>query len=43
MKCAMVPVTAYQQNCSVLLCEETGQAAVVDPGGDIDRIEAALE
>lgn len=42
MKCAIVPVTAYQQNCSVLVCEETGKAAVVDPGGDIDRIEAAV-
>ncbi|MAY39336.1 MULTISPECIES: MBL fold metallo-hydrolase [Spongiibacter] len=42
MKCALVPVTAYQQNCSVLLCEETGKAAVVDPGGDIERIEGAL-
>lgn len=43
MKCAIVPVTAYQQNCSVLVCEATGKAAVVDPGGDIDRIKAALE
>ncbi len=38
----MVPVTAYQQNCSVLVCEKTGKAAVVDPGGDIARIEEAL-
>lgn len=43
MKCAIVPVTAYQQNCSVLVCEATGKAAVVDPGGDIDRIKAALK
>ncbi|MBD2859201.1 MBL fold metallo-hydrolase [Spongiibacter sp. KMU-158] len=43
MKCTMVPVTAYQQNCSVLVCEKTGDAAVVDPGGDIERIEAAIE
>lgn len=43
MKCAIVPVTAYQQNCSVLVCEATGKAAVVDPGGDIDRIKAVLE
>ena len=41
-KCAIVPVTAYMQNCSVLVCEQTGKAAVVDPGGDIDRIEAAI-
>lgn len=42
IKCAIVPVTAYQQNCSVLFCEETGSVAVVDPGGDIENIEAAI-
>ena len=42
MKCAIVPVTAYQQNCSILVCEDTNKAAVVDPGGDLDRIEQAL-
>lgn len=42
MKCAIVPVTPYQQNCSVLVCEETKKAAVVDPGGDLERIEEAL-
>lgn len=43
MKCAIVPVTAYQQNCSILVCEETNKAAVVDPGGDLDRIEDGLK
>lgn len=43
LKCAIVPVTAYQQNCSVLVCEATGRAAVVDPGGDVDRIKATIE
>lgn len=43
MKCAIIPVTAYQQNCSILVCEETQKAAVVDPGGDLDRIEDALK
>ena len=38
----VVPVTPYQQNCSIIKCETTGLAAVVDPGGDIDRIEAAV-
>ena len=42
MKCAIIPVTAYQQNCSILVCEETKKAAVVDPGGDLERIEDAL-
>lgn len=43
MKCAIVPVTAYQQNCSVLICEETKRAALVDPGGDLPRLREALE
>ncbi|MBW2941550.1 MBL fold metallo-hydrolase [Zhongshania sp. CAU 1632] len=43
MKCTIVPVTAYQQNCSVMVCEETGKAAIFDPGGDIENIEAAIE
>jgi len=42
MKYAIVPVTPFQQNCSLLVCEKTGRAAVVDPGGDLERIEAAL-
>ena len=39
----IVPVTPYQQNCSIVKCNATGKAAVVDPGGDIDRIKAAIE
>ncbi|MEP5764014.1 MAG: MBL fold metallo-hydrolase [Halieaceae bacterium] len=43
IKVAIVPVTPYQQNCSILKCEASGKAAIVDPGGDIDRILAAVE
>lgn len=43
MKCAIVPVTPYQQNCSVLICENTKRAALVDPGGELPRLRAALE
>lgn len=35
MKCTIVPVTAFQQNCSILVCEATKRAALVDPGGDV--------
>jgi len=38
MKYTIVPVTALQQNCSLLWCEETMQGAVVDPGGDLNKI-----
>ena len=43
MKVAVIPVTPFQQNCSVLICEDTRRAAVVDPGGDIDEILGAVE
>ena len=43
MKIAIVPVTPFQQNCSVIIDEATGKAAVVDPGGDLENIMATLE
>jgi len=42
IQCTIVPVTPYQQNCSVIKCEATGKAAIVDPGGDVDRILDAV-
>ncbi|MFD2180850.1 MBL fold metallo-hydrolase [Rhodoplanes azumiensis] len=41
-RAAIVPVTPFQQNCTVLWCEATKTGVVVDPGGDLDRIEAAI-
>ena len=38
MQIAVVPVTPFQQNCSVVWCEKTRQAAIVDPGGDLDQV-----
>ena len=43
MQFGVVPVTAFEQNCTVVWCEKTKRAAVVDPGGDLDRIEAFLQ
>jgi hydroxyacylglutathione hydrolase len=43
MKLEVVPVTAFQQNCSVLWCEKTRRAAIVDPGGDLERVLSILE
>jgi glyoxylase-like metal-dependent hydrolase (beta-lactamase superfamily II) len=43
MEVTIVPVTAFQQNCTVLRCRATGRGAVVDPGGDLDRILAVVE
>lgn len=38
-----IPVTSFAQNCSLLWCDQTGQAAVVDPGGNVGQIVAAAE
>lgn len=43
LKIAIVPVTPFQQNCSIVWDETTKRGAVVDPGGDLPRILAALE
>lgn len=42
LKVLLVPVTPFEQNCSILICEETLKAAIVDPGGDLPRILQAL-
>jgi glyoxylase-like metal-dependent hydrolase (beta-lactamase superfamily II) len=39
----IVPVTPFEQNCSLLWCTETKEAAVVDPGGNLERIAAAVK
>ncbi len=38
-----IPVTPFAQNCTLLVCTATGQAAVSDPGGDLDKIDRALK
>jgi len=43
MKLRVVPVTPFQQNCSILCCERTGRAAIVDPGGDLERVLAEVD
>ncbi|SEQ60566.1 Glyoxylase, beta-lactamase superfamily II [Rosenbergiella nectarea] len=38
----LIPVTAFAQNCSLVICTETGGAALIDPGGDAEKITALL-
>jgi hydroxyacylglutathione hydrolase len=38
-----LPVTPFQQNCSIVWCSDTRQAAVIDPGGDLPQIKAAVQ
>jgi hydroxyacylglutathione hydrolase len=41
--CAMIiPVTPLSQNCTLLWCEATMRAVVIDPGGDLERVQAAI-
>ncbi len=35
-----IPVTAFQQNCSLVWCDQTMEGAVIDPGGDLDLLRA---
>lgn len=43
MKIKIIPVTPFAQNCSLLICEATQKAALVDPGGDIEKILDAIK
>ena len=38
-----LPVTAFQQNCSLVWCDETMSAALIDPGGDLPVLLAAVD
>lgn len=40
---SIIPVTSYQQNCTVLICDKTNKAAIIDPGGDINSILSIIE
>ncbi|VYU64968.1 MBL fold metallo-hydrolase [Metakosakonia massiliensis] len=43
MNYRIIPVTAFSQNCSLLWDEQTRLAAIVDPGGDAQRIISEVE
>lgn len=38
----IIPVTAFEQNCSLIWCDESMDGALVDPGGDIAKIQGAV-
>src|ERR1700747_1436345 len=39
----IVPVTLFEQNCTIIWCEATRKAVVIDPGGDVPKILAAIK
>lgn len=43
LRVAIVPVTAFQQNCSLVWCTRTMRGAFVDPGGDLPRLKDAAQ
>jgi glyoxylase-like metal-dependent hydrolase (beta-lactamase superfamily II) len=43
MRFEILPVTPYEQNCSLIWCENTGSAALIDPGGDVELLLAAVD
>lgn len=42
LRAAIIPVTAFQQNCSLIWCTKTMRGALVDPGGDLDKLKAGV-
>ena len=43
MRVGIVPVTPFEQNCSLIWCTKTMRGALVDPGGDLEKLKAALQ
>ena len=39
----IIPVTLFEQNCTLIWCEATRKAVVIDPGGDVPKIQAAIK
>ena len=42
LKVMIAPVTPFQQNCSIVWCDETMEGTAVDPGGDFDMLKEAI-
>jgi hydroxyacylglutathione hydrolase len=42
LRAAIIPVTGFQQNCSLLWCTQTMRGVLIDPGGDLDKLKAAV-
>ncbi|MBW3096088.1 MBL fold metallo-hydrolase [Pseudohoeflea coraliihabitans] len=43
LRAGIVPVTPFQQNCTILFDAESLEGVVIDPGGDVERIAAAIK
>ncbi|WP_334161273.1 MBL fold metallo-hydrolase [Phenylobacterium sp.] len=43
IRAVIAPVTPLQQNCTIVWCSKTKKAAIIDPGGEVERLLAALK
>jgi len=43
LQAVIIPVTPFAQNCSLVWCPRTLEGAVIDPGGDLDKVLAAVK
>jgi len=43
IRALIAPVTPLQQNCTIVWCDRTKKAAIIDPGGEVPRLMKALE
>ena len=43
LRVEVVQVTPFKQNCSIIWCNETRIGAIIDPGGDIEKISAVID
>ena len=43
MQYHIIPVTGFMQNCTLIWCDETKAAAIVDPGGEAPRLIREIE
>ena len=37
-----IPVTPFQQNCSIVWCDQTMKGVIVDPGGEVNHLIAII-
>jgi glyoxylase-like metal-dependent hydrolase (beta-lactamase superfamily II) len=42
IRAIIAPVTPLQQNCTIVWCAKTLKAAVIDPGGEVQRLRGGL-
>lgn len=42
LRAAIIPITHLQQNCSLVWCSRTMRGALIDPGGEIERLKQAV-